>query len=133
MAVLVTSGAWLPRPSSTAGPLSTWDGSPARSVRRAAPLPRQPSSTAPPPHRPAGRASHPGILMTSTLLSPSAATVRRTGAAGLAAALAASAPRWRPLVEYRPVSRWTHMLPAAEAADVLDPALHADLAEAQVW
>ena len=71
--------------------------------------------------------------MTSTLLSPSAATVRRTGAAGLAAALAAAAPRWRHLVEYRPESRWTRLLPAAEAADVLDPALHADLADAQVW
>ena len=71
--------------------------------------------------------------MTSTLLSPSAATVRRTGAAGLAAALAAAAPRWLHLVEYRPDSRWTHLLPADEAADVLDPALHADLADAQVW
>ena len=71
--------------------------------------------------------------MTSTLLSPSAATVRRTGAAGLAAALAAAAPRWLHLVEYRPESRWTCLLPAAEAADVLDPALHADLADAQVW
>ena len=71
--------------------------------------------------------------MTSTLLSPSAATVRRTGAAGLAAALAAAAPRWQHLVEYRPTSRWTHLLPADEAADVLDPALHADLADAQVW
>ena len=71
--------------------------------------------------------------MTSTLLSPSAATVRRTGAAGLAAALAAAAPRWQHLVEYRPESRWTRLLPAAEAADVLDPALHADLADAQVW
>ena len=71
--------------------------------------------------------------MTSTLLSPSAATVRRTGAAGLAAALAAAAPRWQHLVEYRRESRWTRLLPAAEAADVLDPALHADLADAQVW
>jgi hypothetical protein len=43
--------------------------------------------------------------MTSTLLSPSAATVRRTGAAGLAVALAAAAPRWQHLVEYRPESR----------------------------
>jgi predicted metal-dependent enzyme (double-stranded beta helix superfamily) len=71
--------------------------------------------------------------MTSTLLSPSAATVRRTGAAGLAVALAAAAPRWQHLVEYRPESRWTRLLPAAEAAGVLDPALHADLADAQVW
>jgi hypothetical protein len=71
--------------------------------------------------------------VTSTLLSPSAATVRRTGTAGLAAALAAAAPRWLPLVEYRPDSRWTHLLPAETAAAVLDPGLHDDLADAQVW
>ena len=71
--------------------------------------------------------------MTSTLLSPSDATVRRTGAAGLAAALAVAAPAWLDLVEYRPSSRWTHLLPAGQAAEVLDPDLHADLAGAQVW
>ena len=71
--------------------------------------------------------------MTSTLLSPSDATTRRTGAAGLAAALAAAAPHWLDLVEYRARSRWTHLLPTDEAAAVLDPDLHADLADAQVW
>lgn len=72
--------------------------------------------------------------MTSTLLpTPTDATVRRTGAAGLAAALAAAAPRWLHLVAYRPSSRWTHLLPATDAAEVLDPDLHADLAGAQVW
>ena len=73
--------------------------------------------------------------MTSTLLpsSPSDATVRRTGAAGLAAALAAAAPRWLHHVAYRPDSRWTHLLPTDDAAAVLDPSLHDDLAEAQVW
>jgi len=71
--------------------------------------------------------------VTSTLLSPSDATVRRTGAAGLAAALAAVEPRWLDLVEYRAHSRWTHLLPTDEAALVLDPDLHADLADAQVW
>ena len=76
--------------------------------------------------------------MTSTLLpspasSPSDATVRRTGAAGLAAALAAAAPRWLDLVEYRTDSRWTHLLAREAAAAALDPDLHADLAGAQVW
>jgi len=76
--------------------------------------------------------------VTSTLLplhapSPSDATVRRTGAAGLAAALAAAAPRWLDLVEYRAAGRWTHLLPTDDAAAVLDPDLHADLAGAQVW
>jgi hypothetical protein len=76
--------------------------------------------------------------MTSTLLPSSIslsgdAVIRRTGAAGLAAALAAVAPRWLDLVEYRPAGRWTHLLPAADAADLLDPDLHAELDGAQVW
>jgi predicted metal-dependent enzyme (double-stranded beta helix superfamily) len=70
----------------------------------------------------------------STLLSPSPdPTTRRTGAAGLAAALGAAADGWLHLVEYRAASRWTHLLPAADAAEALDVSLHAELAEAQVW
>jgi hypothetical protein len=70
----------------------------------------------------------------STLLSPSPeTTVRRTGAAGLAAALAATADRWTDLVEYRSSSRWTHLLPTSEAAELLDDSLHPELAEAQIW
>jgi predicted metal-dependent enzyme (double-stranded beta helix superfamily) len=69
-----------------------------------------------------------------TLLPPAPdATTRRTGAAGLAAALAAAADRWLDLVEYRAASRWTHLLPLADAAAVLDDSLHAELADAQVW
>jgi predicted metal-dependent enzyme (double-stranded beta helix superfamily) len=60
-------------------------------------------------------------------------TVRRTGAAGLAAALAAASERWLPLVEYRQRSRWTSPLPPRDAAAVLDRSLHEDLAGAQVW
>jgi hypothetical protein len=76
--------------------------------------------------------------LTSTLLSSSTslsgdAVTRRTGAAGLAAALAAAAHRWLDLVEYRPAGRWTHLLPTADAADLLDPDLHAELDGAQVW
>jgi len=74
--------------------------------------------------------------LTSALLSPSTpsdATTRRTGAAGLAAALSAAAPRWLDLVEYRHASRWTHLLAPEHAAAVVDPDLHADLAGAQVW
>jgi predicted metal-dependent enzyme (double-stranded beta helix superfamily) len=77
--------------------------------------------------------------MTSTLLptfssAPSPDAVRRrTGAAGLAAALVAVAPRWLDLVEYRPASRWTRLLPTAEAAVLLDPSQHADLGVAQIW
>jgi Cysteine dioxygenase type I len=60
-------------------------------------------------------------------------TDRRTGAAGLAAALAAVSDRWLPLVDYRSTSRWTHLLPTDDAAALLDPELHDDLAAAQVW
>ncbi|RBY90918.1 cysteine dioxygenase [Blastococcus sp. TF02A-26] len=60
-------------------------------------------------------------------------TTRRTSAAALAAALAANAAAWTDLVEYRPQSRWTHLLEPAAAAAALDPALHDDLAAAQVW
>ncbi|MGY1771274.1 cysteine dioxygenase [Blastococcus sp. SYSU D00813] len=60
-------------------------------------------------------------------------TARRTSAAALAAALAANAPAWAALVEYRPAGRWTHLLDPATAAAAVDPALHDDLAAAQVW
>lgn len=70
----------------------------------------------------------------STLLSPALdGSVRRTGAAGLAVALAAAAEHWIDLVEYRAGGRWTHLLDPSVAADVLDPSLHPELAEAQVW
>jgi mannose-6-phosphate isomerase-like protein (cupin superfamily) len=78
--------------------------------------------------------------MTRSLLSPvrprlvgADPVTRRTGAAALAAALAAAEHSWAGLVEYRPESRWTSLLDPALAADVLDPSLHADLAVAQVW
>jgi predicted metal-dependent enzyme (double-stranded beta helix superfamily) len=76
--------------------------------------------------------------MTSTVLplpTPTASdpVTRRTGAAGLAAALASAAPHWLGLVAYRPASRWTYLLPAADAAAVLDPSQHEDLATAQIW
>jgi hypothetical protein len=76
--------------------------------------------------------------MTSTLLPSSSfpapdAVRRRTGAAGLAVALAAAAPRWLDLVEYRAASRWTGLLPAADAATLLDPSQHRDLDGAQIW
>jgi hypothetical protein len=57
----------------------------------------------------------------------------RTGAAALAAALAAASDRWLTLVRFSPTSRWTHLLPAEAAAAVLPPGLHEDLSGAQVW
>ena len=72
--------------------------------------------------------------MTSTLLSPSDATVRRTGAAGLAAALAAAAPRLAATSSSTaPTAGGPTCCRPTRRPRVLDPDLHADLAEAQVW
>jgi quercetin dioxygenase-like cupin family protein len=64
---------------------------------------------------------------------PDDPTVRRTGAAALAAGLSAAADHWLDLVEYRPESRWTHLLAPRTAAAALDPELHPELSSAQVW
>ena len=56
-----------------------------------------------------------------------------TGPAALAAALAAASHRWLDRVRYRPLSRWTQLLEAADAALLLHPDLHGDLAGAQIW
>jgi hypothetical protein len=58
---------------------------------------------------------------------------RPGGAAALAVALSLHTEFWAPLVEYREESRWTSLIEPAVAADVLDPSLHADLADAQIW
>ncbi|RBY81209.1 cysteine dioxygenase [Blastococcus sp. TF02-09] len=71
--------------------------------------------------------------MTHTLTPALDTTARSTGAAGLAAALATGARHWLDRVEYRPHSRWTHLLPPADAAAAVDPSLHDELADAQVW
>ncbi|MGY1698404.1 cysteine dioxygenase [Geodermatophilus sp. SYSU D00766] len=66
-------------------------------------------------------------------LTTDTTTARTTSAATVAAALAAVAEAWLPRVEYRAESRWTGLLPAEDAAALLDPALAADVAGAQVW
>jgi mannose-6-phosphate isomerase-like protein (cupin superfamily) len=58
---------------------------------------------------------------------------RPSGAAALAVALALQTELWAPLVEYRETDRWSALVDPADAAAVLDPALHAELAGAQVW
>jgi Cysteine dioxygenase type I len=64
--------------------------------------------------------------------SPTAPLVP-TGPAPLAAALGATADRWLDRVRYRPLSRWTQLLEAADAAALLHPDLHRDLAGVQIW
>src|SRR3954453_6191588 len=61
------------------------------------------------------------------------ATTRRTGAAALAAALAAASSSWLHLVREQPPPRGPHLLPADDAAAVVDPSLHGELGGAQVW
>jgi hypothetical protein len=56
-----------------------------------------------------------------------------TGPVALAAALAAGSDRWLDRVRYRPLSRWTQLLEAADAAALLHPDLHRDLAGVQIW
>jgi hypothetical protein len=56
-----------------------------------------------------------------------------TGAAALAVALATRTDLWEPLARYRAESRWTALLDPGQAARVLDPSLHAELAGAQIW
>ncbi|SDN88124.1 Cysteine dioxygenase type I [Klenkia soli] len=78
--------------------------------------------------------------MTSTALSPlapartdAAASTAPAGAAALAVALAIRTDLWADRVEYREESRWTSLLDPAELAPALDPSLHAELHDAQIW
>jgi hypothetical protein len=68
-----------------------------------------------------------------SLLPPAPAAPQPSRAAALAVALTLHPELWSPLVEYRADERWTSLLDPAAAAGVLDPALHPDLAGAQVW
>ena len=94
---------------------------PARCVRPADARPLHPPAPPALPRSsrgPRGAPSSPGHLITrSTLLAPTPdstaldSITRSTGAAGLAAALAAAADSWLDRVEYRTGSRWTHLCP----------------------
>ncbi len=72
-------------------------------------------------------------LLSDAARTPGTDVARSTSAAAVAAALAAVADAWLPRVEYREASRWTGLLPARDAAALLDPSLAGDLAGAQVW
>jgi predicted metal-dependent enzyme (double-stranded beta helix superfamily) len=60
-------------------------------------------------------------------------SARATGTAALAAALVSRTDLWEPLVRFREESRWTALLDTDRVAAVLDPSLHDELAQAQVW
>jgi hypothetical protein len=77
--------------------------------------------------------------MTATLLPPDASVDASpeprspSGNAAIAVALALRPEVWRPLVRFREEARWTRLLEPSLLQEALDPALHADLAESEVW
>jgi hypothetical protein len=78
--------------------------------------------------------------MTATLLPTDASTDASpglsrpsSGNAAIAIALALRPQVWRPLVRFREETRWTRLLESSLLREALDPSLHADLAEAEVW
>src|SRR4029453_18228913 len=72
-------------------------------------------------------------VLPATLSTPRADVVRRTGAAGLAAALTAVADRGLDRIEFREGGAGAPPPPLPPPAGVLAPALHHGLADAQVW
>jgi predicted metal-dependent enzyme (double-stranded beta helix superfamily) len=76
--------------------------------------------------------SSPAVLVDHAL-PPAPVPPLPTGPAALAAALAAGSDGWLHRVRYRPDSRWTQLLEAADAAAVLHPDLHRELAGVQIW
>src|SRR3954469_24656123 len=62
-----------------------------------------------------------------------AAATRPTGSAALAVALAVRTDLWEPRVAYRERSRWTALLEPDDVRPFLDPSLHAELDDAQIW
>jgi len=62
-----------------------------------------------------------------------AASTRPTGSAALAVALAVRTDLWQPLVRFRESARWTAPLEPDDVRPFLDPSLHDELADAQIW
>jgi mannose-6-phosphate isomerase-like protein (cupin superfamily) len=62
-----------------------------------------------------------------------AAATRPTGSAALAVALAVRTDLWEPRIGFREESRWTALLDPDDVRPFLDPSLHAELDDAQIW
>jgi hypothetical protein len=76
----------------------------------------------------------PAVLADPRIEPLAAATATRsTGSAALAVSLAARPDLWEPLVRYRESSRWTALLEPDAVRPFLDPSLHPELADAQIW
>jgi predicted metal-dependent enzyme (double-stranded beta helix superfamily) len=76
----------------------------------------------------------PAVLADPRLAPLVAATATRsTGSAALAVSLAVRADLWQPRVRFSEPSRWTALLEPDDVRPFLDPSLHAELDEAQIW
>jgi predicted metal-dependent enzyme (double-stranded beta helix superfamily) len=76
----------------------------------------------------------PAVLADPRLAPLVAATATRsTGSAALAVSLAVRADLWQPRVRFSEPSRWTALLEPDDVRPFLDPSLHAELDQAQVW
>src|SRR3954453_6322351 len=62
-----------------------------------------------------------------------AAATRPAGSAALAVTLAVRTELWEPRVGYRERSRWTALLEPDDVRPFLDPSLHAELDDVQIW
>ena len=62
-----------------------------------------------------------------------AAATRPAGSAALAVALAVRTDLWEPRIGFRAGSRWTSLLEPDDVRPYLDPSLHAELDDAQIW
>src|SRR3954469_20640993 len=62
-----------------------------------------------------------------------AAATRPTGSAALAVALSVRTDLWEPRIGFREESRWTALLEPDDVRPYLDPSLHAELDDAQIW
>jgi hypothetical protein len=62
-----------------------------------------------------------------------AAATRATGSAALAVALAVRTDLWAPRARFREPSRWAALLEPDDVRPFLDPSLHAELDDAQIW
>jgi hypothetical protein len=74
-------------------------------------------------------------VLADPLLAPlvAAAATRPTGSAALAVALAVRPDLWEPRVGFREETRWTALLEPDDVRPFLDPSLHAELDDAQIW
>jgi hypothetical protein len=99
------------------------------------------SSTSPQPRTvdlvPVASVSAPTLLATSSAVDHGRPVSRNLTPASVSAALAVRlalrADVWGPLVDYRVETRWTRLLTRDEVAAAVDPSLHDEVDDAEIW